>query len=294
MRILITGGTGFVGQKLCRALKDYQLTLLTRDKSRVNTSGNINLITSLDGYTHFNDFDAIINLAGEPIFSGRWSTAKKDRIFSSRVELTEQLVTRINNSTQPPQTFISASASGIYGDAKNICLNEESVKHNTSFTHYVCSHWENAALNANTRVCLLRSGVIFGNQGALPKMLPMFKLGLGASLGNGKQFMPWIHIDDEVRAIVFLLERNTLNGAFNLCSPNAVTNKEFSQALAKVLHKRLSFFVPTFIMQTFLGEASHLLLDSQRMLPVKLNKAGFSFNYANLDVALNDIVKHID
>lgn len=294
MNILITGGTGFVGQKLCRTLKDYQLTILTRNKSSVKTAGNISVITSLKDYTHFNDFDAIINLAGEPIFSGRWTKAKKDSIFSSRIELTEQLVTRINNSTQPPHTFISASAAGIYGDAKNLCLSEEHVKHNTSFTHYVCSHWEDAALKAQTRVCLLRSGIILGEKGALPKMLPMFRLGLGAALGNGRQFMPWIHIDDEVRAIVFLLERSTLNGAFNLCSPNTVTNKEFSRTLAKTLNKRLYFSIPQFVMQTCFGEASHLLLDSQRMLPVKLNKAGFSFNYANLDIALGDIIKHID
>lgn len=290
MEILITGGTGFVGQKLCNALKDHHLTLLTRDKSRVKTSGNMTVITSLDGYTHFNEFDAVINLAGEPIFSGRWSTEKKERIFSSRIDLTKQLATRINNSTEPPHTFVSASASGIYGDAKHICLNEESAKRNDSFTYYVCSHWEQAALTAKTRVCLLRSGIILGTEGALPKMLPIFKLGLGASLGSGKQFMPWIHIDDEVRAIVFLLEHGTLNGAFNLCSPNVVTNKVFSQSLAKAVNKRLCFSIPSYLMQAFLGEASRLLLDSQRMIPVKLNKAGFSFNYANLDKALDNLI----
>lgn len=282
MNILITGASGFIGNKLCRALKKHHLTLLTRDPNKITTADNIKVITSLNMYGNLNDFDAVINLAGEPIFKGRWSESKKKRIFSSRIDLTRQLATLVNYSNHAPHTFISASASGIYGDQKNKYLTEETVRKNESFTHYVCSHWEEAALQANTRVCLLRTGIVLGKGGVLQNMRLPLRLGLGIYFGNGKQFMPWIHIEDEIRAILFLLKHQTLKGAFNLSAPQIITNKEFCHAF----HQSICFPIPECILKIGLGEASHLLLDSQRISPSKLKKAGFEFNYPDIKSAL--------
>jgi len=292
MRILITGGTGFIGQRLCDMLHNNQLVLLSRKVQKVNHTYNVDIINSLSSLNNLNDFDAVINLAGAPILNGRWSKRKKQMIVSSRLDITQQLVDLINKSTTPPHSFISASAAGIYGDRQRKALMEQSLTINDSFTYQVCSQWETLALEAKTRVCLLRTAIVLGQGGMLGKMLPMFKQGLGTSLGNGEQFMPWIHIDDEVRAICFLLEHQTCIGAFNLCAPQSVTNKEFSQALASALKKPLRFSIPKWVLQLTLGEASHLLLDSQRMSPAKLLTANFKFNYPKLDIALRDVVNN--
>lgn len=243
-------------------------------------------------FSNFNQFDVIINLAGEPIFDRPWSAVQKTRLFESRVNLTQKLTALINASTTPPHCFISGSASGYYGDQGDCTINENTPA-NQGFTNNLCQHWEQAALQANTRVCLLRTGIVLSpNGGALNKMLPLFRLGLGGRLGSGKQFMPWIALEDMVNAIDFLLNNPTIatakeikrtEGAFNLSAPNPVHNAEFTQRLGKQLKRPTLFSTPKWLLKLILGERVCLVLDSQNMIPEKLLELGFGFEYEKLE-----------
>ncbi|AJR07748.1 TIGR01777 family protein [Photobacterium gaetbulicola] len=299
MKILLTGGTGFIGSALISALNEHEVTVLSRNPAKASQTlgGSINVVASLDQFDNLDDFDAVINLAGEPIINKRWSPQQKDRICHSRWTLTQQLVDKIHASSQPPHTFISGSAVGIYGDQKDTVIDEsfaisEHVNHD-DFAHHVCQRWEDIAHeaeNEQTRVCLLRTGIVLGKHGgALAKMLPPYQLGLGGPIGNGSQYTPWIHLQDMVDAIVFLLETPAAKGAFNLTAPEPVTNKVFSQTLAKSLHRPHIFFTPAFVLKLALGEAASLLLEGQRAIPNKLEALGYNFRYRTIDVALGDI-----
>ncbi|WEM42952.1 TIGR01777 family oxidoreductase [Photobacterium sp. DA100] len=300
MKILVTGGTGFIGSALINALTEHEVTVLSRNPAKASqTLGDrINAVASLDQFDNLDGFDAVINLAGEPIINKRWSQQQKDRICQSRWTLTQQLVDKIQASSQPPHTFISGSAVGIYGDQKEALIDESFAisEHVSSddFAHRVCRRWEEIAMEADseqTRVCLIRTGIVLGKHGgALAKMLPPYQLGLGGPIGNGKQYTPWIHLQDMVAAIVFLLETPSASGAFNLTAPLPVTNKVFSQSLAKALHRPHILFTPAFVLKLALGEASSLLLEGQRAIPHKLEALGFAFRFRTIEAALTDIV----
>ncbi|WP_413284915.1 TIGR01777 family oxidoreductase [Vibrio sp. MA40-2] len=302
MRILLTGGTGFIGSELIKHLSTHQIVLLTRDlvsarnKLKHADVGNITYIDSLDGYTNFNQIDAIINLAGEPIAGKRWSEKQKKSICDSRWSITEQLVERIHASTTPPTTFISGSAVGYYGDQQHHPFDESLHVYHQGFTHYVCDTWESIAQKAqseSTRVCIVRTGLVLGlDGGALPMMLPPFKLGLGSRLGQGMQYMPWIHLHDMVRALVFLLTTPHASGCFNFSAPHPVTNREFSQTLASSLHRPMLLATPKWVLKLVMGEASCLLFDSIRAKPKHLTELGFNFTYPRLEPALKSILQH--
>ncbi|MGF1739076.1 TIGR01777 family oxidoreductase [Photobacterium satsumensis] len=300
MKILVTGGTGFIGSALINALKEHDITVLSRNpaKASQNLGSRINAVASLDQFDNLDDFNAVINLAGEPIINKRWSPQQKKKICHSRWGLTEHLVEKIQAGSQPPHTFISGSAVGIYGDQLDTVIDESfaisnQVKHD-DFAHHVCQRWEeiaNEASSEQTRVCLLRTGIVLGKHGgALAKMLPPYQLGLGGPIGNGSQYTPWIHLQDMVDAIVFLLQTPSASGAFNLTAPEPVTNKVFSQSLAKALRRPHFLFTPAFVLKVVLGEASSLLLEGQRAVPQKLEALGFDFSYRDIDSALKAIV----
>ena len=301
MNILLTGGTGFIGTELLKHLSPHKVVVLTRNiekaqkKLSSNNSGNITFINSLNQYIHFDEFDAIINLAGEPITGKRWSREQKEKICNSRWTITEKLVELIHASANPPSIFISGSAVGYYGDQQNNLIDESLQINDQGFTYHVCSKWESIALQAQsqkTRVCTIRTGLVLGlGGGALPMMLPPFKFAAGSQLGNGKQYMPWIHLLDMVRGIIFLLQTPNAQGAFNVCSEHPVTNKEFSKILAATVNRPLFLVTPKWVFNIAMGEASCLLFDSIRARPIHLLELGFKLTYPKLQPALQNLLQ---
>lgn len=286
MKILITGATGFIGSALIPSLlaKNHQITALVRHpaKAKQQLPYPIEFINTLDYFQHFNQFDAVINLAGEPIFSRRWTTTQKERLESSRISLTEKLAHLINRSDDPPQCFISGSATGYYGHCGEQRI-DENVPPANDFAARLCQDWEAAALKANTRVCLVRTGMVLGTQGgALAKILPLYRCGLGGKLGSGKQFWGWIALADMVRGILFLLENADCRGAFNFVAPHAIRNAEFNVLLGKALRRPHMATTPAFMLKMLLGERANLLLDSQNLVPQHLLAQGFQFEHPDL------------
>ncbi|MBL0520490.1 TIGR01777 family oxidoreductase [Aeromonas enteropelogenes] len=298
MKILITGGTGFIGRRLVAHLKvNHEVVVLSRQGSRAYTllGHDIKVLDSLDRLDDLNDVDAVINLAGEPIAAGRWSEQRKQLLCDSRWLLTEQLVDLIKLSTTPPKVLINASAIGWYGRQDDAPLDEQCQTPHDEFTHQLCQQWETLAQEARsrlTRVCIVRIGLVLGTDGgALPKMLPPYRFGLGGPMGAGNQVMSWIHVQDLVRAILFLLEHGECDGIFNCTAPHPVSNREFSQALAHTLHRPHLFFVPAALLRLMMGEASDLLLTGQHVLPARLQQAGFHFTYPELPQALTNLLR---
>lgn len=291
-RVLITGGTGLIGRSLIKALgNEYTLTVVTRDPSRAHRlfDQSITCITAA-ALTSVDDFDAIINLAGEPIADKRWTDAQKERICKSRWDITQQLVDLINSSATPPSVFISGSAIGVYGRQGDAVVTEEFTDFNQEFSREVCKKWEDIAVQANTRVCIMRTGVVLSDEGgALAKMLIPFRLGLGGPIGTGKQFMAWIHIDDMVKGIKYLLGNSESEGNYNFTSPNPNTNHFFSLALARRLERPCIFKVPAFVIKALMGESSDLVLYGQKVIPQRLLDEGFKFTYPTLKGALENL-----
>lgn len=234
--------------------------------------------------------DAAIHLAGESIAAWRWTAAKKERIRNSRVAGTRQLCEALARLPRPPRVLVAASAIGYYGNRGDEILDEGSAP-GSGFFPDLCRDWEAAtrpAAEAGIRVVNLRFGVVLSRAGgALPRMLPPFRLGLGGPLGDGRQFMSWIALDDAVGAIRHALRDETLRGPVNAVSPQPVTNREFARALGGILHRPTFFRVPAFVLKGALGEmAGPLLLASARVAPRKLEAAGYTFRFRDLDAAL--------
>jgi uncharacterized protein (TIGR01777 family) len=294
MRILVTGGTGLIGSALLKYWHgQHQITVLTRAAvANLPKKSDITYVNSLK-QVDFNQLDAVINLAGEPIANKRWTDAQKQRICNSRWHITEQLSEHIQAASTPPACLISGSAVGFYGRQGAEFITEEYRAFYPEFSHDICARWENLAMRANsekTRVCLLRTGIVLSAKGgALAKMLPAFRFGLGGPLGNGEQYMSWIHINDIVKLIDFLLQSPTLQGPFNAVAPKAVTNRQFSQDLAKRLKRPAKFTMPAFMLRLLFGEMADLLLYGQRVVPQQAVDAGFKFQFANLPAALEDL-----
>ena len=298
MKILITGGTGFIGKKLCRFLldKNHKLTVLSRNPNKVPSlcGESVQAITKISQLSSSDSFDAIINLAGEGIADTRWTETRKQILLDSRINTTKQLVAYIKRANKKPEVLISGSAVGYYGNQGSKKLNEKSTPRE-EFSHKLCAEWEAAALEAeqlSVRVCIIRTGLVIGNDGGfLQRLLLPFKLGLGGPMGDGKQWMSWIHRTDLIAIIGTLLESKTLQGFFNGTSPEPVTNAEFSQTLGKVLNRPAFLPVPAFVLKILLGEMAELLLGGQRVLPVQLEKAGFNFQFKALEQALRDVLE---
>lgn len=298
MDILLTGGTGSIGRVLCQSLtaKGHRLTVLSRKNEQQVKSicgDSVYSIASLD-FDQFTEFDAVINLAGEVIIGPRWTEKRKKVLWDSRVTLTEELVQRIGRLDVKPKVLINASAVGIYGNGGEQVLTEDSPTQG-SFAHALCAAWEKAADGVETygvRLCKLRIGlVLMGHGGMLKSMIPPFRLGLGGRIGDGQQWMPWVHIADLLAMIGQLLENPELSGVFNGVSPNPVRNQEFTASLARHLHRPAVLPMPACLLKTLMGEMGQLLLEGQQAIPQRFQDLNFAFRHPTLDSALTDIIQ---
>lgn len=297
MQILITGGTGLIGSHLVPRLLEtgHDITVVTRspEAARGKFDPRVTLWKGLNDHANLDGFDAVINLAGEPIADKRWTEAQKQRLCQSRWQVTERLVEMFKASQTPPSVLISGSAAGYYGDLGEVVVTEDEPPHN-EFTHKLCARWEQIACGAhseNTRVCLLRTGVVLAPKGGiLAKLLPIFRLGLGGPIGSGRQYLAWIHVDDMANGILWLLN-NDLRGPFNMVSPYPVRNEQFSHSLGHVLNRPAFMRVPAAAVKLMMGESAVLVLGGQRALPKRLEESGFGFRYFDLEEALADVVR---
>ncbi|MFW6170400.1 MAG: TIGR01777 family oxidoreductase, partial [Planctomycetota bacterium] len=295
MRTLVTGGTGFIGRRLLPHLK--RPVVLSRFGSRRQGALASLDLTAYDWDSTsgpppeqaFDNVDVVIHLAGENIGSGRWTRAKRRKIYASRVTGTSHLVSTLTRLTRAPRLLIAASAIGYYGDHGDEVLNESSPRGH-DFLADLCVAWESAALaaaDAGIRVVLLRTAPVLGpGGGVLAKMLLPFKFGVGGRLGNGRQWMPWIALDDWVRLVLFLCDRETIHGPVNATSPNPCTNAEFTAALGEVLHRPTWFTVPAPVLRLAVGPLANVLLASQRVIPEIAIDTGFQFQYPYVKAAL--------
>jgi len=246
---------------------------------------------TLADWTPQRAFDAVINLAGEPIVDAYWSTRRKQVLWDSRVTLTEELVRRINLAEHKPAVLLSGSAVGYYGDRGDTVL-DENAGAGAGFSAELCKAWEGAARAAEpaVRVCLLRTSPVLSRDGGLlGKMLPPFKLGLGARLGGGRQWMSWIHIDDYVALVLRLLQDAQARGPFNMAAPEPATNREFTAALAQAVQRPAWFVAPAWLLRLGMGERASLMLEGQRVVPGKFIAAGHVFRFPHLADALRDV-----
>lgn len=297
MRILLTGGTGFLGSALCRALvwEGHEVTALSRKPARVSSRCGpaVRTLRALGDWPSELAFDAVVNLAGAPIADRRWSAARKRELRASRAVLTGELVARLAASPRRPDVLLSASAIGYYGDRDDDAL-DESAPADGGFIGSLCAEWEAAAGKAaalGVRVCLLRTGlVLHPSGGMLARMMPPFRLGLGGRIGDGRQWMSWIHLDDWVALTLRLLRDASASGPFNLTAPEPTTNAAFTAALGRALHRPTPFPVPARLLRLLLGERASLLLASQRVLPHKAEALGHRFRHASLDGALSNML----
>jgi len=300
MKIFITGSTGFIGRALVLRLQrdGHAVVVWVRDEERALNRLGANAVTlsvSCDAgelQRTLTECDAVVNLAGEQLI-GRWTTARRAKLVESRVDLTRRLVDAVTLASRCPRVLVSGSAVGYYGNSNDELVTEDTAPAN-DFLGQLCRDWERAALRAETagaRVVLLRTGIVLGREGgALAKLLLPFRLGLGGPIGSGKQYMPWIHLHDEIEVIAKALEDDRYRGPINATAPNPVINREFGRALGRALHRPAVMPLPGFVLKAVMGEASGVLLGGQRAVPERLLELGFPFAFANIDEALRDIV----
>jgi len=302
MRVIITGGTGLIGRPLSAALvaDGHDVTVLTRDPQKVkDMPAGVKLAAwdgqSAHGWGELADgAGAIINLAGENLSGGRWTKEMKQKIRQSRTRAGKAVMEAIAAAAVKPKVLVQSSAVGYYGTATGDKQVTEADPAGNDFLAKVCFDWEHstaAASRMGVRRPLLRTGVVLANEGgAFPKLLLPFKFFAGGPLGSGKQWLPWIHIEDEVRAIQFALTNEEADGPINLSAPNPVTNSEIAKKLGEILGRPSFLPAPGFALQTVLGEMSVLVLEGQRAVPAKLQALGFQFKYPTIEPALRQLL----
>lgn len=296
MHILLTGGTGLIGRQLCQhwSSQGHRLTVWSRSPEKVAKicGAQVRGIARLDDVGE-EPVDAIINLAGAPIADRLWTSRRKALLWSSRITLTETLLAWIESREQKPGVLINGSAVGWYGDGGERELTEQSPPVIDDFASQLCIAWEETALRAEAlglRVVLVRTGLVLSAEGGfLSRLLLPFKLGLGGPIGNGRQWMPWVHIKDQIALIDFLLHRIDASGPYNACAPKPVRNREFAKTLGAVLHRPAFMPMPALALKVGLGELSLLLLGGQKAMPARLLEAGFTFQFTDLRAALDDL-----
>ena len=295
MRILITGATGLIGSNLIPNIQPNEITILTRNVAMAEQilGSKVNFLSSLQGITNLDKYDVVVNLAGEPIVNKKWSPEQKLIIQHSRWDITGTLTELIKNSENPPELFISGSAVGYYGRQGDEIIDEDFTQPHDEFSHHLCDKWEQLALGAastKTRVCVLRTGIVLTRRGgALSKMLMPFKLGLGGPIGDGKQYMSWIHLEDMLNGIIHLIENKNCQGIYNFTAPHPVTNAIFSRALASSLNRPDFLRMPKSIIRILMGEMADLLVYGQNVIPKRLLESGFTFQYREIEQAFENM-----
>jgi uncharacterized protein len=295
---LITGGTGFIGQVLVQSLAKagHHATVITRQPAKyVGRMGDaIQYVGTFGDIDNDAVFQAVINLGGEGIGDKPWSKKRKQVLLDSRIGLTSHLVACLKRLNTKPEVMISGSAIGWYGAQDERPLGEDSEFH-AEFTHELCQQWEDAASEVKTlgvRLCVIRLGLVLGNKGGvLKRLLLPFRMGLGGRIGAGKQMMSWVHIDDVIKALNFLIESEQLEGVFNVTAPGVVSNTEFTRCLASTLNRPAFFPLPSFAVKLLFGEmGDRLLLQGQNVVPNRLLESGYGFEYSDLKEALRQIL----
>lgn len=289
-KIILFGGTGFLGKNLAKRLKDkgYDVALVDRKNKEseyywdyTNQTRLIEILTIKN---------VVINLAGSPIIGKRWNKQIKDELIKSRYETNSLIVDTINEfKIENIELYISASGIGYYGDTKQVEVNESS-KVGDDFVSEICKKWEEPLNKLSIRKVIFRIGVVLHSSGgAFPRMLTPFKYFIGAALGSGKQYFPWIHLVDLLQLFVFAIENKQVNGIYNAVASEQITNNEFSRALANSINRPLLPNVPSFILNLLLGESAMVLLTGQKASNEKIKKTGFEFRYYNIKTCLKNI-----
>ncbi|MFJ7408798.1 MULTISPECIES: TIGR01777 family oxidoreductase [unclassified Lysinibacillus] len=299
MKIVIAGGTGFVGKELTKLLKEQGHELFVLSRSNSKYENGIHYVQWLkDGARPEKeldeDIDAVVNLAGVSLNDGRWTKKQKKAIYTSRMEATLEIVRIIEQFKEKPNVLVNASAVGIYPPSTVTTYSENISDYAKDFLGWTVHDWERHAKraeNLGVRVALARFGVILGrDEGALPSMLLPYKLHIGGTIGTGEQWLSWIHVEDVARAIYFAITHSSINGPFNVTAPHATRMKEFGQTIAQVMGRRHWMPVPSFAMRLALGEQSMLVLEGQHVLPTVLETQNFEFNYPYLKEALENLL----
>lgn len=294
----MTGGTGFIGSHLRTMLlrEGHLLTVVSRSPEAYEgeTARNQRFISwDADFISEMEKADAVVNLAGESIFGQRWTDEVKQRIYSSRIDNTLKLASAVNQAENPPSVMVSASGIDYYGD-EGAAVIDESCGPGNDFLSKVCIDWEQAAkevTDAGVRVAIPRFGVVLETDGgALQQMLTPFKLFVGGPVGSGDQYFSWVHMYDVCRGIIFALEKDDFEGAYNMCAPHPVTMNDFADALGDILNRPSLFRVPEFALKLALGEAADPVISSHRVHPEKLQEAGFEFRFRYVIEALSEIL----
>ncbi len=300
MKVLITGGTGLIGRNLCKALlnRGDQVVVLSRNPEGAKGMPPGVELRRWDGRTAsgwgeiVEEADAIVNLAGENIASGRWTAGKKRRIRQSRLDTGKAVTEAIEAAAHKPRVLVQASAVGYYGPHGDEIVTEEDPP-GEDFLARLAVEWERSTARVEAlgvRRAIIRTGIVLAPEGgALPRMMLPFKFFAGGVLGDGRQWMPWIHISDEVGAILFLLDGDA-SGPFNLSAPEPVTNETFTRTIGHVMGRPTFMRVPSFVLKTLLGEMSGVLLEGQRAIPRRLLEEGYRFEFEHLTPALQDLI----
>lgn len=297
MRILLTGGTGLIGRALCRhwATQGHELLVWSRRAGQVAAlCSGARGIARLEELDAGMPLDAVVNLAGAPIADRPWTARRRQLLWDSRVELTRRLVDWLAARPLKPRVLLSGSAVGWYGDGGERRLDEDSAPGSEDFASQLCFAWEEEAQRAEelgVRVVRLRTAPVLAAEGGmLARLLPPFRLGLGGRMGSGRQWMPWIHIEDEVGLIDFLLQHEECRGPYNACAPNPLRNAEFAATLARVLRRPALLPVPAGVLRLAFGEMADLLLGGQHLQPRRTLEAGYRFRFPELETALADLL----
>lgn len=306
MLVLLTGATGFIGKKMVKALHEsgHRVRILSRNPKRAHSLVERSTGVDCEAFSlesgnegpsqeALQGVDAVIHLAGEPV-ARRWTSWRKRKIYNSRILSTRHLIDSLSKLKQKPHTFICASAVGYYGDRGNETLDESSAS-GSGFLAEVCIDWEHEAQRAEElgiRSAQVRTGLVLGpDGGALPQMLPAFRMGMGGRLGSGKQWMSWIHSQDLVRLILFVLENKALKGPVNGVSPHPTQNRSFTQLLGRSLGRPTWIPVPGIALKFAFGEMAEILLTGQKVIPKKALDQGFEFQHSDLEEALHSLLK---
>jgi uncharacterized protein (TIGR01777 family) len=295
-RVLITGGTGFIGETLVNDLLDagHNVCVFARDPLRAATlfNGRARCIATLAALNEFDTFDAVINLAGAPVAGPRWTPARQKQLLASREGVSQTLVAWLNTARHKPQVWVQASAIGYYGVRSPQELLSEESPAGRGFMAELCSRWEVAnqpVTDAGVRQVVMRLGVVFGPGGALRPLLLPHRFGMGGRVGSGAQVISWIHRDDVLQVIARALHDTSMRGVYNLVAPNAISQSEFAATAGKVLNRPVWLHLPAALFRLLAGEMAELFVDGQHVTPTRLIEAGYVFRFPQLEDALRDL-----